>query len=249
LTVEPTIWRVEHFEEIDSTNTYLKGRAHEAEGLVAFADFQTAGRGRLDRSWEAEPRSSLLCSLLFRPALDPAQLQLVVAMVALSARSAIERLSGLRAGLKWPNDLVVGENKLAGLLAEVVSGGNELAIVVGIGVNLSYDGPPEVLATSVRAQTGLTITPRALLDILLEEIDNRRALLETESGRASLREEYVGALATIGQWVRVEQSDTETHGRALGVDAQGRLALEVNGDVVIFAVGDVVHVRTSEAPS
>ena len=105
----PTIWRVEHFEEIDSTNTYLKGQAHQAEGLVALADHQSAGRGRLDRSWESQPRSSLLCSLLFRPTLDPTQLQLVVAMVALSARSAIERLSGLRAGLKWPNDLVVGE--------------------------------------------------------------------------------------------------------------------------------------------
>ncbi len=247
--MEPTIWRVEHFEEIDSTNTYLKSRADEVEGLVAFADFQSAGRGRLDRSWESKPRSSLLCSLLFRPALDPTQLQLVVAMVALSARSAIERLSGLRAGLKWPNDLVVGENKLAGLLAEVVSGGDELTVVVGIGVNLTYDGPPGVPATSVRAQTGLTITPRALLDILLEEIDARRTLLETEGGRVALREEYVVALDTIGQWVRVEQSDTETHGRALGVDAQGRLAVEVNGNVVVFAVGDVVHVRASEAAS
>jgi len=247
--VEPTIWRVEHFTEIDSTNSYLKGRAHETEGLVAVADFQRAGRGRLDRSWEAEPRSSLLCSLLLRPDLDPGELQLVVAMVALSARSAIERLSGLRAGLKWPNDLVVGENKLAGLLAEVVSGGNDLAVVVGLGVNLTFDGPAGVSATSVRAQTGLTITPRALLDILLEEIDARRGLLESESGRAALREEYVGALATIGQWVRVEQSDAVTLGRALGVDAQGRLCLEVDGDAVVFAVGDVVHVRPGGAPS
>ncbi len=169
-------------------------------------------------------------------------------MVALSARSAIERLSGLRAGLKWPNDLVVGENKLAGLLAEVVSDGDDLGVVVGIGVNLTYDGPPGVPATSVRAETGLTIAPRALLDILLEEIDTRRALLETESGRAALREEYVGALATIGQWVRVEQTDAEIYGRAVGVDAQGRLQVEVEGDVMVFAVGDVVHVRATEVP-
>lgn len=244
----PTIWRVEHFAEIDSTNTYLKSQAHQAEGLVALADFQSAGRGRLDRSWESQPRSSLLCSLLFRPALDPAQLQLVVAMVALSARSAIERLSGLRAGLKWPNDLVVGENKLAGLLAEVVTAGDELGVVVGIGVNLTYDGPPGVPATSVRAETGLTIAPRALLDILLEEIDTRRALLETVSGRVALRQEYVGALATVGQWVRVEQTDAEIYGRAVGVDAQGRLQVEVDGDVMVFAVGDVVHVRATEVP-
>ncbi|MGC2486221.1 MAG: biotin--[acetyl-CoA-carboxylase] ligase [Acidimicrobiales bacterium] len=246
--MEPTIWRVEHFEEIDSTNTYLKGRADEAEGLVAFADFQSAGRGRLDRSWESPARSSLLCSLLFRSALDPTELQLVVALVALSARSAIERLSGLRASLKWPNDLVVGENKLAGLLAEVVAEGAELAVVVGIGVNLTYEGPQGAPATSVRAETGLTITPRALLDILLEEIDTRRSLLESKSGRAALRAEYVNALATLGQWVRVEQSEGEVFGRALGVDPQGRLQVEVEGDVAVFAVGDVVHVRASEVP-
>jgi len=180
--------------------------------------------------------------------MDPTQLQLVVAMVALSARSAIERLSGLRAGLKWPNDLVVGENKLAGLLAEVVSDGDDLAVVAGIGVNLTYDGPPGVSATSVRAETGLTIAPRALLDILLEEIDTRRGLLETESGRATLREEYVGALATIDQWVRVEQTDAEIYGRAVGVDSQGRLQVEVEGDILVFAVGDVVHVRATEVP-
>jgi BirA family biotin operon repressor/biotin-[acetyl-CoA-carboxylase] ligase len=168
--------------------------------------------------------------------------------MALSARSAIERLSGLRAGLKWPNDLVVGQNKLSGLLAEIVADGDELAVIVGIGVNLTFDGPPQIPATSVRAQTGLTIAPRALLDILLEEIDARRALLESQSGREALRAEYAGALTTIGQIVRVERSGGQTLGRAVGVDAQGRLQVDVDGTVVAFAVGDVVHVRASELP-
>src|ERR1700691_3996377 len=116
------VWRVEHFEEIDSTNSYLKQRVVEgcAEGLVALADFQTAGRGRLDREWVSPPRSSLLCSIVLRPALDAEELQLVVAAVALATRQALERLSGLRAQLKWPNDLIVGSRKLGGLLAEIV---------------------------------------------------------------------------------------------------------------------------------
>jgi BirA family biotin operon repressor/biotin-[acetyl-CoA-carboxylase] ligase len=243
LTVDPTVWRVEHFDEIDSTNTYVKERANEPEGLVALADFQTAGRGRMDRSWVSPPRSSLLCSILLTPRLEPDQLQLVVALVALSARSALERLSGLRAGLKWPNDLVVRGDKLAGLLAEIVSHKNELRVVVGIGVNLTYDGPEDVAATSVRAETGLTIAPRALLDILLEEIDSRRALLNDAKGRRAVREEYLGALSTIGQRVRVEQSDGSLHGVAVGVDDEGRLRVEVEGTVRTFSVGDVVHVR------
>ncbi|MGH3732659.1 MAG: biotin--[acetyl-CoA-carboxylase] ligase [Acidimicrobiales bacterium] len=245
--MESTVWRVEHFEEIDSTNTYVKDRAHEVEGLVALADFQTSGRGRMDRSWTAPARSSLLASILFHPDLDPSRFQLVVALVALSARSALERLSGLRPALKWPNDLVVGGDKLAGLLAEIVSVGDSFAVVVGIGVNLTYDGPVDVASTSVSARTGLTIAPRALLDVLLEEIDFRRALLDHEGGRQALREEYVGALSTIGQPIRVEQSDDIAHGLAVGVDDQGRLLVDVDGIVRTFAAGDVVHVRASEA--
>jgi BirA family biotin operon repressor/biotin-[acetyl-CoA-carboxylase] ligase len=243
LAVTPFVWRVEHFNEIDSTNMYVKEHSDESEGLVALADFQTAGRGRMDRRWEAPARSSLLCSILFRPTLGATQLQLVVALVALSARSALERLSGLRAALKWPNDLVVGADKLVGLLAEIVASDGGLVVVVGIGVNLTYEGPEDVAGTSVLAQTGLTIVPRALLDILLEEIDSRRALLDDELGRAALRDEYVKALATIGQQVRIEQSDHVIEGLATGVDDEGRLLVEVDGDIQTFAVGDVVHVR------
>ena len=123
------------------------------EGLVALADFQTAGRGRLDRRWESPPGASLLCSILLRAPVAPDELQLVVAAVALSARAAIVRLSGVRPDLKWPNDLIVGDAKLAGLLAEIVSSGDGLAAVVGIGVNLTYDGPDDVDATSVLEQS------------------------------------------------------------------------------------------------
>jgi BirA family biotin operon repressor/biotin-[acetyl-CoA-carboxylase] ligase len=118
-------------------------------------------------------------------------------------------------------------------------------VVVGIGVNLTYDGPEGVAATSVRAETGLTIAPRALLDILLEEIDFRRAQLNDASGRLALREEYVGALATIGQRVRVVQADETLHGLAVGVDEEGRLRVDIDGAVRTFSVGDVVHVRAN----
>jgi len=238
------VWRVEHFNEIDSTNTYLRDRAgDETEGLVALADYQTAGRGRLDRRWSSPPRASLLCSVLLRPAIETSQLQLVVASVALSLRTAIERLSGLRAGLKWPNDLVVGGDKLGGLLAEVVTTPAGVAVVVGFGVNLTHEGPEGVAATSVRRETGLTIEPRALLDIVLEELDARRASLDTEDGRRTLHAQYERALVTIGRVVRIEQVSTELLGVARGVDDRGRLLVEVEGETRTIEVGDVVHVR------
>jgi BirA family biotin operon repressor/biotin-[acetyl-CoA-carboxylase] ligase len=235
-------------DEIDSTNTYVKDRVEgELEGLVVMADFQQSGRGRLDRAWSSPPRASLLCSVLLRPDLEVDQLQLVVAAVALAVRSALERLSGLRADLKWPNDLVVGGNKLAGLLAEVAATTDGVAVVVGFGVNLTYEGPDGVAATSVRRETGLTIVPRALLDIVLEELEPRRAELDSEEGRAELRAEYERALSTLGLAVRVEQHQGELLGTAVGIDRRGQLLVDVGGDVRTVEVGDVVHLRAMDA--
>ena len=242
------VWRIDHFDEIDSTNTWLRERAHEGapEGLVAWADYQRAGRGRLDRVWESPPRSSLLCSILLRPRLDASQLQLAVAAVALAARAALVRLSGVRPSLKWPNDLMVGDSKLAGILAELVVDGDDVAVVVGIGVNLTAAGPPGTDSTSVWAAAGVTITPNALLDILLDELESRRTLLDDEPGRAALREEYLRALATLGQRVRVVQPWGETVGVATSVDDSGRLVVLVDGTPHTFEVGDVVHVRRDD---
>jgi BirA family biotin operon repressor/biotin-[acetyl-CoA-carboxylase] ligase len=214
-----------------------------AEGLVVIADYQSSGRGRLDRQWTSPPRASLLCSILLRPQLEADGLQLVVAAVALAARAALVRLSGVRPQLKWPNDLVVGENKLAGLLAEVVGTGSDLAVVVGLGVNLTFPGPEGVMSTSVLLESGLTIAPRALLDLVLEELETRRSQLDSDDGRGALRAEYERALATIGQTVRVEQLGGTVVGRAQGVDTAGQLLVEVEGVVQTIGVGDVVHLR------
>ena len=246
--MSPIVWRVEHFDEIDSTNTYVVKQVRDdvAEGLVALADFQSSGHGRLDRAWVSPPRASLLCSMLLRPNLDATQLQLVVAVVGLATRTALERLCGLRPQLKWPNDLVVGEKKLAGLLAEVLETTSGFAVVVGLGVNLTYEGPEGVAATSVRREVGVTIVPRALLDIVLEEIEARRSQLDSKEGRVALRDEYTRALATIGQYVRVEQLGGSLSGVARGVDDKGQLLVEVDGVLRAFGVGDVVHVRSSD---
>lgn len=242
------VWRLEHFDVIDSTNTWLAQRALEGapEGLVAVADFQSAGRGRLDRRWESPPGASLLCSILLRPDVAPDQLQLVVACVALAARAALVRLSGVRPALKWPNDLIVGDAKIAGLLAEIVAVDERLAVVVGIGVNLTHEGPTNVVSTSVRAASGVTITPPALLDIVLDELEVRRALLDTSGGLSALRDEYERGLVTLGQLVRVERTNDVLVGLATSVDEFGQLIVVVDGKDIAVTVGDVVHVRAHE---
>ena len=238
-------WRVEHLEQVGSTNTWLKDRALEGapEGLVVYADVQSAGRGRLDRQWESAAGSSLLCSMLVRPTLPRDRLQLVVAAVALSARAAVADLSGVQPDLKWPNDLVVNDDKLAGLLAEVVSTDRGLAVVVGVGINLTQH-PVDTHATDVREVSGVALQPRSLLDTLLERLTPRCAQLERDEGRVEMTRDYSGALATLGRRVRVLGRDGEQVGRALRVDASGHLVVKVDGVEMTFSAGDVVHVRT-----
>ena len=242
--MNPITWRVEHFEEINSTNTYVAVKAKEgaSEGLVARADYQSAGRGRLDRTWQAPPRSALMCSILLSPPTSPNEMQLVVAAVALSARSALGTLCNVYPQLKWPNDLIVDDKKIAGLLAEVVALENSMSIVAGIGINLT-DSPEGLPATNALKVSGVTITPEEVLEKLLEELNIRRGLLDTVAGRAMLRSEYVSVLETIGRTVIVEQSDTTFPALATGIDETGRLILNAAGEEKIISVGDVIHVR------
>jgi BirA family biotin operon repressor/biotin-[acetyl-CoA-carboxylase] ligase len=250
-------FEVEHFAEIDSTNTYLMGRAREGApaGLVAVADHQTAGRGRLGRTWEAPPGASLLCSVLLRERLDPDSLHLATAVVALAAARAAERTCGLRPGIKWPNDLVIDGAKVAGVLAEAdpdALGGpaGTTAIVVGIGINLTWPGPPDVGGTCLLDATGSTVGRDEILATMLEELSGRLELLRNIDGRAQLTDELERSLVTIGQIVTVETPSGMIRGEAVGLSAAGHLLVDSSGNVIEIAAGDIVHLRRANgAPS
>ncbi len=241
----PIVWRLTHVATIDSTNSWVAERAREGapEGTAALADYQAAGRGRRDRRWEAPPHSALLLSVLLRPA-DPARgAAWAVAAVGLSARAALTRLCGLQPSLKWPNDLIVGDRKLGGVLAEYVPM-PQPAVVVGIGLNLTA-GPDGVGATTVLAEAGVTLTPRALTDILLEELEARVPLVDDPSGLERLRAEYAASLATLGRAVRVVLEDGEFEGRAIDVDESGRLVVDTGVTTRVVSAGDVVHLHAA----
>ncbi len=244
--MDSILWQIREFAEIDSTNTYLAQEAQSGapEGVVARADFQSAGRGRLDRSWEAPRGVSLLTSILLRPVVPLEQRFLVSAAVALSARTALTRLCGLQPELKWPNDLVVGDRKLGGLLSEVVGDGE--GYVVGIGVNLQWPGPEGVGGTCVRDEIGVSIEPRAMLDITLGELGRRRPLLDSEDGRAELHQELVGALVTLGQVVRVERSQGSITGTAVTLERDGTLIVATTEGNEAVRYGDIVHLRRAD---
>lgn len=242
-----------HLEEVDSTNRYLLDEARQgaAEGVVAVADHQTAGRGRLGRTWEAPPRASLLVSVLLRPDLEPARSHLATMAAGVAMVEAVWLTAGFTPSLKWPNDLVVGDRKLAGMLSEAeLRDGRLDALVVGIGVNVNWDEfPPELAGTAVACNqvAGHPVDRAALLGAFLERLDDRYATLLRPGGDEAVLGEYRQRCSTIGREVRVELADDESlEGTATGVDDAGRLDVETRDGVTPVAVGDVVHLRPTD---
>lgn len=247
---------VVRLRRVGSTNTVALDLAAEGavEGLVVVADEQTAGRGRLGRTWVAAPDSSLLCSVLLCPddAVHPEAGFLVTACVALAAREAAASCAGVACGLKWPNDLLVGGSKVAGILAERARGGG---IVVGLGCNLARPSggarPPG--ATSLEEASGAAPVSRdAFLHAFLVALERRYGPLavaaspaEAAGARSVLLDEVRAASATLGSSVRVElPSGVAVVGRAAAIRDDGRLVVtRPGGDPLVVEAGDVVHLR------
>ena len=246
---------VRQVAETGSTNSDLLelARTGEPEGAVLVADHQTAGRGRLGRTWQAPAGSSLLVSVLLRPALRPGRTHLVTVAAALAAADAVEVVAGLRPGLKWPNDLVVegpgGSRKLAGLLAEsVVERGEVTAVVVGMGMNVRWPEPLppdlEATATTVSRVAGREVEPAAVLEAYLPALDRRYGTLVSAGGVAATALAHRSACATLGRRVTVELAEGSLEGVAVDVDDDGHLVLDLDGGGRrSVAVGDVVHLR------
>ena len=186
-------------------------------------DHQTAGRGRLDRRWDAPPGSNLLASLLFHDV--PAQPSELTRRVGLAAITAAAETAGVKASLKWPNDVLVDGAKLAGILAQRTGAGS---VVVGIGLNVGW-------APEGAARLGADVRPPDVLAALLAAYDALPA--DIEPG-------YRAHLATLGQQVRVQRSADVLEGTAIDVDAAGRLVVLDRCAVTHrIDVGDVVHLR------
>lgn len=222
-------WRVEVLDSTASTNAVVaeRARAGEPHGLVVVAEEQTQGRGRLDRSWVSPPRAGLTFSALIRPT---SRLGWVPLLGGLGVAQALRRQTEVDAVLKWPNDVLVNDKKVAGLLAEAVDG----AVVLGVGLNVSTrrDELPVPEATSLVLEGATTTDRDTVLRAVLRGIGD--ALGD------DTRTAYRAACSTLGREVRIElpAGDSVT-GTAETIDDEGRLVV----DGTAYAAGDVVHLR------
>ena len=233
-------------EKIDSTNSYLKREALRgaAHGTVAVANYQTAGRGRLNRGFVSPPDKGVYLSMLLRPHLPPKLLLGATGMAAVAVCNAVERTAGIRPGIKWTNDLVLGSRKLCGILTELsVEGETGMAesLVIGAGVNVGHtrdDFGPEVaeIATSL-ALEGCRVSRPALAAAMIEEL----YLLSQDLGRNQDRwlDAYRRDCVTLGKQVRLMWAQSQAEATALDVDNQFGL-------VVRLSDGTQTTVRTGE---
>ena len=223
----PDGWQVLHEPSVESTNDLAREAARRGwpDRSVFVTDYQTRGRGRQGRTWLCPPRAGLLMTVLLRRRDAPAYTYTMLAAVALS--EAIERLLALEPAIKWPNDVVLDDKKVAGVLAEATDDGREQTVVVGIGVNVNLD-PEELVelpnATSLSIESGLAVHRGELLVLTIERMDSwlRGGRLAREDG---LWRAWNGRLWGRDQRVRVQEGDEQLVGTVLGGDRDGTLLI------------------------
>jgi BirA family biotin operon repressor/biotin-[acetyl-CoA-carboxylase] ligase len=241
---------VRTYAELESTNTALveEARRGAPEGLVLVADHQTGGRGRLGRTWSAAPGTALLLSVLLRPPLPLDEVSVVLMAAGLAACDGVEAAAGFRPGLKWPNDLVVADRKLAGLLAEA-TGAADPGIVLGIGINVTASAYPPQLAgeaTSCEEVASRRVDRADLLVAFLTALEHRYSSVLGGADRSVILDAYRADSATLGRRVRVElAAGSALEGIASNVAHDGRLVVVDDADAEhLVSVGDVKHLRT-----
>ena len=242
--------RIIHLESIDSTNTYLKELAKKSEadfGDCVIADRQTAGRGRLGRSFSSVAEKGIYFSYLLDPkGAVPEDISKITAWGAVAVRDAICEFCGKSVQIKWVNDLVYGSKKLCGILTEMTFGaesGQIQSVIMGIGINVNHgaeDFPEELreIATSLKMICGKELDKNALILILKEKIDKLNE--DFSHKKEYYLSEYRKSCAVLGKRIRIIKNGTESLGTALDIDDDFGLVVRFDGgEVRTVTEGDV----------
>ena len=241
-------WDVVYVDATASTNA--AAAAEPVPGRVVVTDHQTAGRGRLDRGWETPAGAALTFSAVVDPELPDAHWPWLPLLAGVAVADAVRRATALVTSLKWPNDVLVGDRKLAGILVERVTGPAGPVAIVGVGINVHQTELPVPHATSLTLE-GATLDRADLLEAVLAGVAGELAGWRSSGGDpAGLRASYRAQCGTLGLDVRVELPGGETvEGRAEDVDELGRLVVRgPGGETRALSAGDVVHLRVPKQP-
>ncbi len=237
---------IEHHDSIDSTNTLAKQKASDGaeEGTLIIADEQIKGRGRLGRLWTSPKGTGIWMSLILRPDIEPVHAAKMTQIAAAAMTEAVVRTTGLDAGIKWPNDIIVNKKKICGILTEMSAELNTVNyVVVGIGVNVNVESFPEEIqdtATSLMIESGQIVRRQ---DVVVEFIKQFERLYNAyiNEGNLDVTLEYCrNNSVTIGQKVRVIHKNETLYGEALDLNSDGELIVKFdNGEIKPVFYGEV----------
>lgn len=234
-------------DSLDSTNTYAYRSAEEGleEGSVIFAESQTGGKGRLGRHWISPKKVGIYLSCVLRPRILPQEVSKITLAVAVAAARAIRQNSGLETLIRWPNDILVNNKKVCGILTEMKAEQDKVDfVVVGIGVNVNTskrDLPPE--ASSLKAELGKKVSRIALARELLQQLDHWYLTL-VKDGFGPIIEEWHNCSGALGSRVKVMCHNRELEGQVQDVDKDGALIVRLdNGFQERILAGDVRLLR------
>ena len=234
-----------HFaRETDSTNLWIKRLAKEgaSEGTLALAEFQSAGRGRLGRSWEVPEGTSVMMSILLRPKFEPQYAPTLTLVMGMAVAKAVKSI-GFDVSIKWPNDVVVSHKKICGILTEMgVRDGKIDYAVIGVGINVNIKEFPEEMAdkaTSLYLESGKEFDRSQIPGLVMEAFEEYYEKFAATCDLSGLKEEYESILANYNQPVRVLAKEPY-EGVARGITDGGELLVEKNdGTIVAVSAGEV----------
>ena len=234
-----------HFaRETDSTNLWIKRLAKEgaSEGTLALAEFQSAGRGRLGRSWVVPEGTSVMMSILLRPKFEPQYAPTLTLVMGMAVAKAVKSL-GFDVSIKWPNDVVVSHKKICGILTEMgVRDGKIDYAVIGVGINVNIKEFPEEMAdkaTSLYLESGREFDRSQIPGLVMEAFEEYYEKFAATCDLSGLKEEYESILANYNQPVRVLAKEPY-EGVARGITDGGELLVEkTDGTIVAVSAGEV----------
>ena len=235
-----------HFaKETDSTNLWIKRLAKEGapQGTLALAEFQSAGRGRLGRSWEVPEGTSVMMSILLRPDFEPQYASMLTLVMGLSVAQAVRELD-IEVSIKWPNDVVVSRKKICGILTEMgLEKGRIREVVIGDGINVNLEEFPDELkdkATSLYLETGKKYDRNRLISLIMEKFERNYEKFTETCDLSPLIDDYNVMLANRNQPVRILDKINPYEGIAIGIDREGELLVKVaDGEIRKVCSGEV----------
>jgi BirA family transcriptional regulator, biotin operon repressor / biotin---[acetyl-CoA-carboxylase] ligase len=244
-------YKLYYYPEIGSTNdeAYRLGMEGALEGTVVIADMQTKGKGRMQRVWHSPAGSNIYTSIILRPPFKPAAAPQISLVAGVAVAELLEQFCPGRIDLKWPNDVLINDKKVCGILAQMKPSVDQVDfVVVGIGINVNIrqnQFPADIcdIATSLRAETGREILREDLIISLYENFAKWYKKL-LQDGFASIKERWLGFAAMIGRNIQIKYFNETLTGKAIGInDAGSLILLNAKGEKLIINAGDATILK------